>query len=54
MNSATSIFAGLTVFSYLGFMSEQLQVDIEGVASQGPGLAFVAYPEALSQVKTIF
>lgn len=53
-NSATSIFAGLTIFSYLGYMANTLNVPIEDCVSQGPGLAFIAYPEAVAQVSSLF
>ncbi|XP_061570710.1 sodium- and chloride-dependent betaine transporter-like [Cololabis saira] len=48
LNSATSIFAGFVVFSVLGFMAYDLNLDIAEVTSSGPGLFFVAYPKALS------
>ncbi|XP_062373479.1 sodium- and chloride-dependent GABA transporter 2-like [Sardina pilchardus] len=48
LNSCTSIFAGFAVFSVLGFMCHQLNVDMAEVVSSGPGLAFITYPRALA------
>ncbi|XP_075875916.1 sodium- and chloride-dependent GABA transporter 2-like [Nelusetta ayraudi] len=50
LNSATSFVSGFAVFSILGFMSFELGVDIATVAESGPGLAFIAYPRAVSMM----
>jgi SNF family Na+-dependent transporter len=47
----TGIFAGFTVFSTIGFLAVKLRGgDITKAAAGGPGLAFVIYPEAISQM----
>ncbi|XP_022103056.1 sodium- and chloride-dependent glycine transporter 1-like [Acanthaster planci] len=50
INCGTSVFAGFVIFSVIGFMSFDSGLPIEVVADTGPGLAFVAYPEALARM----
>uniref|UniRef100_A0A3B5M5Y8 Transporter n=1 Tax=Xiphophorus couchianus TaxID=32473 RepID=A0A3B5M5Y8_9TELE len=50
LNSSTSFVAGFAIFSILGFMSYEQNVPISEVAESGPGLAFIAYPRAVSMM----
>lgn len=52
MDTLTSIISGMVIFSVLGAMAHDLGegTKIEDVVASGPGLAFVAYPEALSRL----
>ena len=49
-NSLTSLYAGFTVFGVIGFLSHIKEMEIDEVVTQGPGLAFIVYPEAVSQM----
>lgn len=46
-NSFTSIYASIVVFSIVGFKANELDTSIE-LVSQGPGLAFIVFTEALT------
>ncbi|XP_017779725.1 PREDICTED: sodium- and chloride-dependent glycine transporter 1-like [Nicrophorus vespilloides] len=50
LNCGTSILAGFVVFSVLGFMSKKTGLPVSTVATGGPGLAFVTYPEAITML----
>lgn len=49
-NSATSIYAGFAIFSYLGYMAKSLGMNVEDIVNDGPGLAFQVWPEAMTQI----
>ncbi|XP_071848012.1 sodium- and chloride-dependent glycine transporter 1-like isoform X2 [Apostichopus japonicus] len=50
VNCGTSVFAGFVIFSTLGFMAENSGQLVKDVVDSGPGLAFIAYPEALARM----
>ncbi|XP_071439745.1 sodium- and chloride-dependent glycine transporter 2-like [Hetaerina americana] len=47
VNCLTSILAGFSIFAVLGFLAHHMGVSVPDVVQSGPGLAFVAYPEAV-------
>lgn len=50
INCLTSFYGAFVTFAILGFMADQKGVTVDQVADQGPGLVFVVYPEALTQM----
>ncbi|KAM3863782.1 sodium- and chloride-dependent GABA transporter 2-like [Diretmus argenteus] len=50
LNSGTSLVAGFAVFSTLGFMAHNQGVPIDMVVDSGPGLAFIAFPQAVAMM----
>lgn len=49
-NSLVEFFAGITVFSTVGFLAFSNNVSIDSLRLGGPGLAFVTYPEAIAKI----
>ena len=47
-DTLTSVFAGFVIFSYIGYMAHELQVPVADVATEGAGLAFIVYPQAVT------
>lgn len=47
-NAFTSILAGFVIFSAIGYMAHIHNLPIDNIATDGPGLVFVVYPEVLS------
>ena len=48
VNSLTSFYSGFVIFTYLGYMAYSMNKEIQNVASEGYGLVFQVYPEAIS------
>ncbi|OWF43949.1 sodium- and chloride-dependent glycine transporter 2-like [Mizuhopecten yessoensis] len=46
----TAFFCGFVVFSIVGFLAREANLTITEVAESGPGLVFMAYPEALARL----
>ncbi|XP_069117798.1 sodium- and chloride-dependent GABA transporter 1-like [Argopecten irradians] len=48
VDAFTSLFAGCVIFVTLGYMSVSFNVEIKDVVADGPGIAFMIFPEAIS------
>ncbi|RVE72715.1 hypothetical protein OJAV_G00040830 [Oryzias javanicus] len=49
-NAGTSVLAGFAIFSILGHMAHVYNIPVDKVVKEGFGLAFIAYPDALSKL----
>ncbi|CAG9805042.1 unnamed protein product [Chironomus riparius] len=47
INYLTALYNGFAVFAILGFLAHAMDADIADVASSGPGLSFITFPEAI-------
>lgn len=52
-NCGTSFFAGFVVFSMLGYLAQVQGLPVQKVTTSGTGLAFVAFPTAISQLPAL-
>ncbi|CAL1535503.1 unnamed protein product [Lymnaea stagnalis] len=48
LDCLTSVYAGMVIFAFLGYMAHISNKSIDNVVDEGPGLVFIAYPTALS------
>ncbi|CAG5116291.1 unnamed protein product, partial [Candidula unifasciata] len=49
-NICTSIFAGLVIFSIVGYLAKELETPVDAVVDQGPGLAFIVFPDVVTRL----
>ncbi|CAG9805041.1 unnamed protein product [Chironomus riparius] len=47
INYLTAFYNGFAVFAILGFLAHEMKTDVSEVASSGPGLSFITFPEAI-------
>ncbi|WAR14652.1 SC6A9-like protein [Mya arenaria] len=50
INTATSIFGGIIVFSFLGYASVKNNQPMSEIADNGPGMIFISYIQGISEL----
>ena len=48
INTFTSFFSAIVIFSILGYMAHIQETTIDEVVNSGPGLVFLTYPDLVS------
>jgi len=51
LNSATSLYAALTLFTFLGHVATMRNIPVSDLSRSGPDLLFVAFPALLGLLK---
>ncbi|XP_059149953.1 sodium- and chloride-dependent glycine transporter 1-like isoform X2 [Physella acuta] len=49
-NICTSIYAGFVIFSIVGYLAKELDMPVDKVVAQGPGLAFIVFPDVVTRL----
>ncbi|KAK3101625.1 hypothetical protein FSP39_004979 [Pinctada imbricata] len=49
-NILTSLFAGFVIFAIVGYLANELNMDVDKVVDQGAGLAFIVYPDVVTRL----
>ncbi|XP_055899303.1 sodium- and chloride-dependent glycine transporter 1-like isoform X3 [Biomphalaria glabrata] len=49
-NVCTSIYAGFVIFSIVGYLAKELETPIDTVVDEGPGLAFIVFPDVVTRL----
>ena len=50
LSTLTAFFAGLVVFSYIGYLATATGQNVHDVVTSGPGLTFVVFPFAVTKL----